>query len=89
MKLTHVCPNCLSEHEMECTPEPNQLCPECSNNLRLVVVYELYDLSGKVMETMCKNKALKWKDWGDKNRFHNKKRQYIRTRKILVRKEPL
>jgi len=29
MWLTHECPKCGKEHEMECTPEPNQLCPEC------------------------------------------------------------
>lgn len=30
--MTHVCPNCKKEHEMNCTPEPDQLCPECSHN---------------------------------------------------------
>ena len=27
--LTHICPCCNKEHEMESTPEPSQLCPEC------------------------------------------------------------
>ena len=29
MMLTHTCPCCKIEHDMDCTPEPDQLCPEC------------------------------------------------------------
>ena len=29
MKLTHKCPTCGKEHELDCTPEPDHLCPEC------------------------------------------------------------
>ena len=35
MMLTHVCPKCGREHEMECTPEPDQLCPVCDVNEEL------------------------------------------------------
>ena len=29
MLLNHKCPQCGIIHEMECTPEPDQLCPMC------------------------------------------------------------
>ena len=31
MKLNHKCPSCHILHEKECTPEPDQLCPDCEN----------------------------------------------------------
>lgn len=40
MMLTHICPNCKKEHEMNCTPEPDQLCPVCKlAEERTVVAY--------------------------------------------------
>jgi hypothetical protein len=35
MLLTHTCPNCGDEHEMECTPEPSQLCPDCKEDVKI------------------------------------------------------
>ena len=44
MMLTLFCPNCKTPHEMNCTPEPDQLCPECAHNdaqMRATVVLKL------------------------------------------------
>lgn len=33
MLLNHECPLCRKTFEMECTPEPDRICPECYKNL--------------------------------------------------------
>ena len=33
MKLNHECPLCRKIHEMESTPEPDKICPECMKKL--------------------------------------------------------
>jgi DNA-directed RNA polymerase subunit RPC12/RpoP len=37
MMLTHICPKCGKEHECDSTPEPDKLCPNCSNDRAVVV----------------------------------------------------
>lgn len=34
MNLIHTCPKCNKDHEMNCTPEPSQMCPECKEKSR-------------------------------------------------------
>ena len=55
------------------------------NMPRQVIMYDLYDMVGKVMETRDKNVAMAWKKKGEEKRFRGHKTQYIKRRKIWVR----
>lgn len=37
MMLKHICPDCGKEHELNCTPEPDQLCRVCSPSARVTI----------------------------------------------------
>jgi len=53
MMLTHICPNCGKEHEMECTPEPDQLCSKCESRVNNIVKVEFWVDCGNC--PMCKD----------------------------------